>query len=30
MAILYESDADISALDGLSVAIVGYGNHGRS
>ncbi len=30
MAILYESDADISALDGLSVAIVGYGNQGRS
>ncbi len=25
----YESDADLSALDGQSVAIVGYGNQGR-
>ena len=29
-AILHESDADPSALDGQQVAIVGYGNQGRS
>jgi len=28
--IYYESDADPSALDGQSVAVVGYGNQGRS
>lgn len=28
--IYYESDADPSALDGRSIAIVGYGNQGRS
>src|SRR3977135_3749101 len=28
--ILYESDADVSALDGQRVAVVGYGNQGRS
>jgi len=27
--IFYESDADTSALDGLSLAVVGYGNQGR-
>lgn len=30
MAILYESDADPAALRGTSVAVVGYGNQGRS
>ena len=29
-AILHESDADLTALDGQRVAIVGYGNQGRS
>ena len=28
--IYYESDADLSALDGQRVAVVGYGNQGRS
>src|SRR3954462_6791034 len=28
--ISYESDADVSALDGQRVAVVGYGNQGRS
>lgn len=28
--ILYESDADLAALDGQRVAVVGYGNQGRS
>lgn len=28
--ILYESDADVSALTGQQVAVVGYGNQGRS
>src|SRR3954452_19597328 len=28
--ILYESDADVGALDGQQVAVVGYGNQGRS
>lgn len=28
--IYYEKDADTGALDGLSVAVVGYGNQGRS
>src|SRR5205823_12272243 len=28
--ILHESDADLSALDGQRVAVVGYGNQGRS
>jgi ketol-acid reductoisomerase len=28
--ILHESDADVSALDGQRVAVVGYGNQGRS
>jgi ketol-acid reductoisomerase len=28
--IYYESDADLSVLDGQSVAVVGYGNQGRS
>jgi ketol-acid reductoisomerase len=28
--ILHESDADIAALDGQTVAVVGYGNQGRS
>jgi ketol-acid reductoisomerase len=28
--ILYESDADLGALDGQRVAVVGYGNQGRS
>src|SRR5438445_276635 len=28
--IYYESDADMSVLDGQSVAVVGYGNQGRS
>jgi ketol-acid reductoisomerase len=28
--ILHESDADVSALAGASVAVVGYGNQGRS
>jgi ketol-acid reductoisomerase len=28
--ILYESDADLTALDGQRVAVVGYGNQGRS
>jgi ketol-acid reductoisomerase len=28
--ILYEADADLSALDGQRVAVVGYGNQGRS
>jgi ketol-acid reductoisomerase len=26
----YEDDADLGALDGLSIAVVGYGNQGRS
>lgn len=30
MAILRESDADPSVLEGLSIAVVGYGNQGRS
>lgn len=30
MSMFYESDADPSALAGQSVAIVGYGNQGRS
>ena len=29
-AILHESDADLTALDGQRVAVVGYGNQGRS
>ena len=28
--ILYDSDADLTALDGQRVAVVGYGNQGRS
>ncbi len=28
--VYYESDADLSALDGLTVAVVGFGNQGRS
>src|SRR4051794_24450191 len=28
--ILYESDADLGALTGQRVAVVGYGNQGRS
>ena len=28
--ILYESDADLDALKGQRVAVVGYGNQGRS
>jgi ketol-acid reductoisomerase len=28
--ILYESDADMDALAGQQVAVVGYGNQGRS
>src|ERR1700761_9860218 len=28
--IYYESDANLSVLDGQSVAVVGYGNQGRS
>ncbi len=28
--ILHESDADLAALDGAEVAVVGYGNQGRS
>ena len=28
--IYYESDADLSVLDGQTVAVVGYGNQGRS
>ena len=28
--IWYERDADMSALDGARVAVVGYGNQGRS
>src|SRR6202012_225580 len=28
--IYYESDADLSVLDGQRVAVVGYGNQGRS
>ena len=28
--IFYEADADASALDGQTVAVVGYGNQGRS
>lgn len=28
--IYYENDADLAALDGASVAVVGYGNQGRS
>src|SRR4051812_46595916 len=28
--IYYEADGDIGALDGQSVAVVGYGNQGRS
>ena len=28
--ILYESDADLTSLDGQRVAVVGYGNQGRS
>src|SRR3954451_9034858 len=28
--IAYESDADLGALDGQRVAVVGYGNQGRS
>ena len=28
--IYYEADADLSALDGAEVAVVGYGNQGRS
>ena len=28
--ILYESDADLSAIAGQRVAVVGYGNQGRS
>jgi ketol-acid reductoisomerase len=28
--ILYESDADLASLDGQRVAVVGYGNQGRS
>ena len=28
--ILYDSDADLAALDGQRVAVVGYGNQGRS
>jgi ketol-acid reductoisomerase len=28
--ILYDSDADLAALDGQQVAVVGYGNQGRS
>ena len=28
--IYYESDADLSVLDGQWVAVVGYGNQGRS
>ena len=26
----YEADADLAALDGSTVAVVGYGNQGRS
>jgi len=29
-SILYESDADLAALNGQQVAVVGYGNQGRS
>ena len=29
-AILHEKDGDIGALDGQRVAVVGYGNQGRS
>jgi ketol-acid reductoisomerase len=28
--ILHESDADLGALSGQTVAVVGYGNQGRS
>ncbi len=28
--VYYESDADLSVLDGQEVAVVGYGNQGRS
>src|SRR5271157_6539691 len=28
--VYYESDADLSVLDGQRVAVVGYGNQGRS
>lgn len=28
--IYYEADADISVLNGATVAVVGYGNQGRS
>ena len=28
--IYYETDADLAQLEGLDVAIVGYGNQGRS
>jgi len=28
--ILHEADADLAALDGAEVAVVGYGNQGRS
>src|SRR3954464_12851391 len=28
--IIYEADADIAALDGQRIAVVGYGNQGRS
>jgi ketol-acid reductoisomerase len=30
MTIYYEADADLSVLDGSTVAVVGYGNQGRS
>ena len=28
--IYHDEDADLAALDGLTVAVVGYGNQGRS
>src|SRR2546429_7642874 len=30
MTIYYDDDADLSVLDGAPVAVVGYGNQGRS